>query len=137
MIDPFSLVLNIHRHAQKIKPMSKTISTTGNPPDIDGRIATRAESLSQRIRSAYRYRLREWFLNPNGGLDYDLIFTHQISDSQTQQVLVNVIREEGGAEITNIRDIVGEFRPDGRTFHFSCNVDTIYGDVIDIDEDFV
>ena len=116
--------------------MSKTISTSGNPPDIDGRVVSDTESLSQRIRSAYRFRLREWFLNQDEGLDYDLIFNHQISDAQTGQVLVNVIREEGGSEVTNIREIQQSYSASTRTFHFSCTVDTIYGESIDINEEF-
>ena len=93
--------------------MSKTISTTGTPPDIDGRVATRAESLSQRIRSAFRFRLGEWFLNENAGFDYDLVLNHQISSAHTTQILLNVIRQEGGEEITNIRDIVGRYMAGG------------------------
>lgn len=116
--------------------MSLTISTTGHPPDIDGALVTRAESLAQRIRAAFRFRLNEWFLAPGTGLDYDLVFTHQVSTEQAGQVLVNVARAEGGAEIVEIRDIEFTHDPATRRFTFQCVIDTIYSDPLIINETF-
>ena len=116
--------------------MPKTLSTSGSPPDLDGRIVSKSEALSQRIRTSFRFRFREWFLNPNAGLDYDLLFGHQISSAQTSQILIKVIQDEGGNEITDIRNIKYEYDPSKRDFRFSCSVDTIYGDSLDFNERF-
>lgn len=109
--------------------MSKTISTSGNPPDIDGRIVDGNESLAQRIRCAFRFHLGEYFLDNGLGLDYKLIFDHQITIAQVAQIMLDTIRNEGGNEITDITDVEYSFDKATREFSFSCNVETIYGNI--------
>lgn len=110
--------------------MSKTISTTGDPEDLDGTIVDRSESLSQRIRCVFRFRLGEWFYNIDEGLDFDILLRHNINANQAAQILLRAIRDEGDTEITNIRNIEFENDPRTRRFVFNCDVDTIYGDTI-------
>lgn len=110
--------------------MSKTISTSGDPEDLDGTIADRSESLSQRIRCAFRFRLGEWFYNIDEGLDFETLLRHNINANQAAQILLATIRQEGGDEITNIRNIEFENSQTTRRFLFNCDVDTIYGDTI-------
>lgn len=113
--------------------MSRTISTTGDPPDIDGNIATDIESLRQRIRSAIRFRLHEWFYAPNEGVDYDLLLGHTTSTGQAAQLIVSTIRTEGRHEITGVRDVNYDIDRTTRRFQFKCTADTIYG-TMDITE---
>lgn len=115
--------------------MSKTISMTGNPPDIDGTIADGAESLKQRIHQAFKFRLGEWFMRTDQGIDYDVIFSHQVNFDQVSQVLISVIVEEGKDEVLSVDNVLYEHDNNTRQFIFTCDVETIYG-IIHLREDF-
>lgn len=108
--------------------MSRTISTTGNPPDMDGTTVTDNISLSQRIRSAFKFRLGEYFVDTTQGLDYNLIFGHTINTAQVAQVMVDIIRDEGLDEIIEITNVQHRLETETRRFHFSCHVITIHGE---------
>ncbi|MBF2754043.1 MAG: hypothetical protein ISN29_02120 [Gammaproteobacteria bacterium AqS3] len=97
------------------------------PFDIDGSVVDKNESLAQRVRCAFRFRLGEYFLNTSEGFDYDLIFNHVITPAQVAQLLVGVIRDEGGDEIVDITDVEYSHNRETRRFKFACRVLTIHG----------
>lgn len=97
--------------------------------DLDGSIPTELEALRQRIRQAIWLRLGEWYLNRRRGLNRDLIIGHQINAELAAQALNDVIRTEGGAEVTGLRDTFYEVDRAERRLRYRVVVDTIYGEM--------
>lgn len=97
--------------------------------DLDGTVPDALEALRQRILQALWLRFGEWFLRRRAGLDRDLIIGHQINASLAAQALNDVIRTEGGAEVTGLRDTSVEVDRPSRTLRWRVVVDTIYGEM--------
>ena len=95
--------------------------------DIDGSVVSDIEALRQRIVQAIRFRIRTWFLNRNSGLDYESIIGHRIEPALAAAAINTVIRNEGGAEVIELRDIEYSLDRETRLFRYSVNVETIYG----------
>ena len=117
--------------------MARSVSLSPRDPtrpnsttdDLDDRIVDGIESLRQRIVTAIRFRLREWFLARNQGLDYNLLIGHRISPGLAASVLNALIRREGGSEVTGLTDIQFSLDRPNRIFNYSVRVQTIYGDM--------
>ena len=97
--------------------------------DLDGLIVSGIDALRQRIVQAIRFRARTWFIRRNAGLDYDTILGHRISPDLAAAVLNDTIREEGGDEVLNLRDVHFSLDSPSRVFSYSVTVETIYGDM--------
>ena len=119
--------------------MARTISVEPRDPqdpftteDLDGRVVDGAEALRQRIVQAIRFRYRTWFLRRNAGLDYDLLIGHRITPSQAASVLNDVVRNEGGDEVTALSNVQYSLDGSVRQFRYAVVVEHIYGDAIPI-----
>ena len=76
---------------------------------------------------AIRFRLGEWILARNDGVDYNLLIGHRISPALAATAISEVIRQEGGAEVRQLRDVRYTHNRADRLFTYAVMVDTIYG----------
>lgn len=112
--------------------MSRTVSVafdsaTGSY-DLDGTVVSQLEALRQRVREAVYLRFGEWILARSAGLDRDLIIGHNINLALAAAAINEVIREEGGDEITGIHDVQYSVTRVSRTFNYSSRVTSIWGE---------
>ena len=118
--------------------MSRTLSVTVDPDtnlaDIGGDVLDDVRSLAERCREAVLYRLSEWFLDTNSGVDYRLIRGHQTSSTIAAQTITAAIRAEGGTEITGIDTPVVSFDNATRRFSYAVVIHSIYGEDISVNE---
>ena len=97
------------------------------PFDLDNTVLDGLEALRQRIVQAIKWRIRTWFLLRTRGVDYQLLIGHQTTAALAASTISSVIREEGGAEVTGLRDVQFSLNHETRVFRYSVNVDSIYG----------
>ena len=113
--------------------MSRTVGVDYDPDldvyDLDGTVQDALEALRQRVQQAIWLRLGEWYLNRNRGLNRSLIIGHQINQTLAAQALNDVVRTEGGAEITGLRDTFTSVESSARRLNYRVVADTIYGEM--------
>ena len=95
--------------------------------DIGNGLLDGIESLAERVRERIFFRLAEWFLDTNAGVDYDLIQGHQTTLELAAATITEAIRDEGGAEITAISTPVVQLDRSTRSMTYKAEIDTIYG----------
>ena len=97
--------------------------------DLDGTVPDALEALRQRIQQALFLQAGEWFIRRRAGLDRSLILGHRINAALAAQALNEVVRREGGAEITGLRDTFFDVERSTRTLRYRVVADTIYGEL--------
>ena len=111
--------------------MARTISVAQPSPDrtddLDGTVVDGIEALRQRIVEAIRFRFGTWMLARNAGLDYGLLIGHQITADLAASTLNEVIRKEGGDEVTRLDNVVYSLDRPSRYFYYAVLVQTVYG----------
>ena len=95
--------------------------------DLGGGIPEGLEALRQRLLQAIWLAAGEWFLRVNRGLDRSLVIGHQVRLGIARSALDEVIRIEGGSEVTGLRN--SRISLTGRTANYSVTVDTIWGEI--------
>ena len=108
----------------------------GDPPDLDGRVVEGIESLAQRLRQAILWRVGEWFLARQRGLDYGLLIGHQVNPAITASAITEAIRIEGADEVTDVVNVVFTLDVPARALAYSAAVHNVYGSPIDVSETF-
>ena len=97
--------------------------------DLDGTVPDALEALRQRIQQALFLQVGEWFIRRRAGLDRSIILGHRINSALAAQALNAVVRTEGGAEITGLRDTFVDVDRSSRTLRWRVVADTIYGEL--------
>ena len=114
-------------------PAMRTVGVVYDPAldvwDLDGTVPDALEALRQRIIQAIWLQVGEWFIRRNAGLDRSIILGHRINAALAAQALNEVVRREGGAEITGLRDTFFEVERSTRTLRYRVVADTIYGEL--------
>ena len=105
--------------------MPKTLSTSpidptrdGSPDDLDNLIVDDLESLRQRVVQRLRFPIGTWQLDTRRGTESTL--GHGITPALAASIISDAIRDEGGAEITSIANVVALLDRGTRTFTYSA-----------------
>ena len=100
------------------------------PDDIGTVVVDGIESLRQRIVQRLRFTVGEWWYDNRRGTDR--IVGTQTPAQVAAGVLTDAIRDEGGSEVTDVRNV--EAVLERRTLTYSAVVITIYDDDIVLSE---
>ena len=104
-----------------------SVSRATGTSDLDGRVVDGLDSLRQRVEQALQLRLGEWVINRQRGVPRDLLVGQATTLDIAGATIVSAIREEGGAEVTAVRDVTATLDHATRIMRFSATVDSIYG----------
>ena len=110
-----------------MKTLSVTPINPEGPDDLNNILADGIVSLSQRVGQAIKFRFGTWFVNTQRGVPYDRIMGHQTTLGLATATITATIREEGGAEVLDVLNVVSSLDPDTRYYSYSAQVTTIYG----------
>ena len=106
-----------------VSPMDAT--APDGVQDLDNRVIDGITSLEQRIAQRLRFPLGEWELDTRKGTES--VIGHEFTASLAAGVISAAIRNEGGAEVTDIVDVTATIDVATRQFRYSATVRTIYG----------
>ena len=93
--------------------------------DLDNRVVDGIVSLGQRLQQRLRFPLGEWELDTRRGTES--VIGREFTPSLAAGIISAAIRDEGGAEITDIVDVTATIDRETRQFRYSATVRTIYG----------
>ena len=93
--------------------------------DLDNRVIDGLRSLEQRIAQRLRFPIGTWQLDTRRGTES--VIGREFTPSLAAGVISAAIRDEGGAEITDIVDVTATIDLATRQFRYSATVRTIYG----------
>ena len=106
-------------------PAMLTINSTG--ADITNEIVDGLDSARQRIEQHMLYWLRTWFLNARGGVPYETILKHNISDEVFRRIITDAILEVEDAD--SVEDVIITRNRQERSISFQARVITPFGEV--------
>ena len=93
--------------------------------DLDNRIVDGLRSLEQRIAQRLRFPIGTWELDIRRGTES--VIGHEFTPELAAGVISAAIRDEGGAEVTDVVDVTATIDSVTRQFRYSATVRTIYG----------